>query len=111
MEGTACFAEDECDPSAFVPPVAEYTHDEGCSVTGGDVYRGSALPELAGVYLFADFCVGSVWGLGPDGNGGWVRSDPVSTGLNVSSLDSDFAGELYLSDMNGGGVYRIVPEA
>jgi len=110
MEGSSCYAEDDCDPSAFVPPVAEYTHDEGCSVTGGDVYRGTTLPALDGVYLFADFCIGSVWGLAPDGSGGWVRTIPVQTGLNVSSLDSDAAGEMYVSDMKGGGVYRIVPK-
>ena len=52
-----------CDPTGLTPPVAHYRHDHGrCSVTGGYVYRGAALPELVGTYLFGDFCSGEIFG-------------------------------------------------
>jgi hypothetical protein len=112
MEGSACYAAEDCDPSAegLVLPVAEYSHDFGCSVTGGHVYRGEAFPALAGVYLFADYCSGLLWGLGRDAGGAWVTSEPVETGLSVSSFGEDAAGELYLTDRNG-GLYRVTAGA
>jgi hypothetical protein len=88
-------------------PVTEYATGEfGCAVTGGYVYRGEAVPELDGVYLFADYCSGLVWGLGRDGSGEWVRSAPIETGLNISSFGEDAAGELYVTVHNG-GLYRV----
>jgi glucose/arabinose dehydrogenase len=110
MEGTTCFREQDCSAEGFVLPVAEYTHEEGCSVTGGYVYRGKEIPELDGVYLFGDFCFGSVWGLGQDASGEWVRSLPVATDLNISSFAEDAAGGLYITAFNG-VVYRIDPIA
>ncbi|MGH9204833.1 MAG: PQQ-dependent sugar dehydrogenase, partial [Vicinamibacterales bacterium] len=71
MEGAHCFNPGSgCDQSGLTLPVAEYGRQGGCSVTGGYVYRGSALPEWQGVYFYADFCSGEVWGLlrNPDGN-------------------------------------------
>ena len=63
MEASACFDPAEgCDPTGLVLPVAEYGHDRGCSITGGYVYRGTAVAGLAGTYLYADFCVGTIWG-------------------------------------------------
>ncbi|MFM9105901.1 MAG: PQQ-dependent sugar dehydrogenase, partial [Chloroflexota bacterium] len=106
MEGTSCYEDDECDPSSFVPPVAQYTHDEGCSVTGGYVYRGSDMPGLGGVYLCGEICTGAGWGLGRDAAGSWVRSAPVETGLNISSFGEDADGNLYLLSFDG-GVYRL----
>jgi hypothetical protein len=88
-------------------PVAEYATGEfGCAVTGGYVYRGEAVPALDGVYLFADYCFGLVWGLGRDGSGEWILSAPVESGLNISSFGEDAAGELYVTDLNG-GLYRV----
>ncbi len=63
MEGHECRAEGGCDE--FVAPVSGFDHDEGCVVTGGYVYRGTEMPELEGIYLFADYCSGRVWGLVP----------------------------------------------
>ncbi len=57
MEGRHCFGGD-CDQTGYVKPIAEYSHDLGCSVTGGYVYRGTAQPELQGVYVFGDYCSG-----------------------------------------------------
>jgi glucose/arabinose dehydrogenase len=107
MEGSSCYEEDECDPTASVLPIAEYTHEEGCSITGGYVSRGAALPDIAGVYVFADFCFGTVWGLGQSADGEWVRSDPVQTGLNITSFAEDAEGNLYLTATDG-ALYRLV---
>ncbi len=110
MEGTACFEDAACEATAedldLVLPVAEYGRDLGISVTGGYVYRGEAVPELRGVYLFADFGTGLLWGLGRDAAGEWVASEPVETGINPSSFGEDAAGELYVTDLNG-GLYRV----
>jgi glucose/arabinose dehydrogenase len=110
MEGSSCYEEEDCDTSEYVLPVAEYTHDEGCSVTGGYVYRGEAIPELDGVYLLGDYCVGAIWGVGKDASGNWVRSGPVQTGLNISSFGEDADGNVYLTASDG-ALYRIAPSA
>jgi hypothetical protein len=87
-----------------VPPVYEYSHDGGnCSITGGYVYRGSRIANMNGVYLFADFCVGHVFGLA----GGQVR-DLAMSASNISSFGEDLNGDLYVLSL-GGGVYRVDP--
>ena len=106
MEGTNCFAVADCDPSGLVLPVAEYEHDQGCSVSGGYVYRGTALPALTGVYLFADYCTGLLWGLGRDASGAWLMSEPLATGLNIASFGENAAGELFALDP-GGTIYQV----
>jgi glucose/arabinose dehydrogenase len=104
MEGTTCRVEGGCD--AFVPPVSGFDRDEGCVVTGGYVYRGSAMPDLHGVYLFADYCSGRVWGLIRDTSSAWRRLGPVETGLRISSFGEDATGELYVVDIEG-AIYRL----
>jgi len=107
-EGSSCYAEPACDQSGLTPPTLEYTHDVGgCSVTGGYVYRGESLPDLRNVYIFADFCTGLLWGAGQGPQGGWVMSEPIETGLSISSFGEDAAGEVYLTDLSGGAVYRL----
>jgi hypothetical protein len=87
--------------------VAEYSHSEGgCSITGGYVYRGSALPEWQGVYLYGDYCSGFVWGLIRPG-GVWQSRLLFQTGLRLSSFGEDEQGELYIADLQG-AVYRLV---
>jgi glucose/arabinose dehydrogenase len=105
MEGVVCRAEGGCDE--FVAPVSGFDRDEGCVVTGGYAYRGSAMPDLQGVYLFADYCSGRVWGLLRDASDAWVRLDPVETGLRISSFGEDASGELYAVDIQG-AVYRLL---
>jgi glucose/arabinose dehydrogenase len=108
MEGTACDAGGGCD--AFVAPVSGFDHDEGCVITGGYVYRGSAIPDLHGVYLFADYCSGRVWGLVRDASNAWTRLGPVETGLRISSFGEDASGEFYVVDIQG-AVYRLLTSA
>ncbi len=103
FEGTRCYLSN-CDDSGLTAPVTEYGHGEGCSVTGGVVYRGSAIPELDGHYLFGDFC------------GGWIRSFdasgtthelfPPGTVGGLASFGADEAGEVYVISTNG-GIFRI----
>ena len=107
FEGRDCYTHEPrgCDPTGLVPPVVEY-RQPGCSaIVGGEVYRGNAIPPLAGAYLYADFCSGRLWGLARDGDG-WAVSGPVATGLTPTSFGVDEAGELYVTDI-GGTLYRV----
>ena len=106
LEGTRCFQPSSgCDPTGTVLPVAEYGHNLGCSVTGGVVYRGEAIPELVGHYLFSDFCSGRIWAL-PVGGGGVVEI--AVSPRPVSSFGTDADGEVYVLTFDG-AVLRIVP--
>jgi glucose/arabinose dehydrogenase len=108
MEGAHCFQPSEgCDREGLTLPVLEYDHDQGCSVTGGFRYRGSALPGLAGTYLFADYCSGVIWGAREGEVDSWTSAELLSSGLRVSAFGEDEAGELYLADHGGGAVYRL----
>jgi len=93
---------------ALIDPVAEYGHNQGCSVTGGEVYRGARLPQWQGVYLYGDYCSGLVWGLLRTPDGAWQEDLLFETGGNVSSFGLDEAGEVYLADYNG-TVSRLDP--
>ncbi|HET6521006.1 MAG TPA: PQQ-dependent sugar dehydrogenase [Geminicoccaceae bacterium] len=105
MEGTRCFRPPtDCDRTGLRPPIAEYAHGGGrCSVTGGYVYRGRAVPALTGTYVYGDYCSGEVFGLR-------MRRPAVllRTNLRIASFGEDEAGELYVVD-RGGGVHRIAP--
>jgi glucose/arabinose dehydrogenase len=93
---------------ALTAPVAEYSHGEGgCSVTGGYVYRGAALPALNGVYFFGDYCSGIIWSLQRDTSGAWQRAVFGRTDLSISSFGEGQAGEVYVLD-HGGAVYQLV---
>jgi glucose/arabinose dehydrogenase len=110
MEGSHPF-EGAKPPDGAVSPVFEYSHDGGgCGVTGGYVYRGEAIPDLSGAYVFADFCTGRLEAL--RFRGGQVTDHrllgPVVPSL--SSFGEDAAGELYAMSL-GGGLYKVVPGA
>ncbi len=114
MEGTHCFPDTaDCDPTGLEMPVADYRHGgDGCSVTGGYVYRGQDFPVLNGAYLYSDYCSGNIWAIYADGetqgdNPTWVNTLLTKTQSNVSSFGEDEAGELYLVDMGQGTVYRL----
>jgi glucose/arabinose dehydrogenase len=110
MEGSQCFRPaDGCSRTGLVVPALEYSHSEGCSVTGGYVYRGSRIPALRGHYFYSDYCRG------------WIRSFRYANGQaadrrewalgdlgNVLSFGEDAAGELYVLSASG-RVYRLDP--
>jgi hypothetical protein len=108
MEGTHPFEGGENPPDAVLP-IYEYGHaDGGCSITGGYRYRGTAVPDLVGVYLFADFCRDTVEGLQLDDAGAVVGHRAWAlAAVQVLSLGVDADGELYVLQA-GGQVCRIV---
>jgi glucose/arabinose dehydrogenase len=108
MEAAHCFPEDRsCDQTGLVLPVVEYAHSQGCSVTGGGVYRGQEFPLLEGVYLFGDFCSGRVWGLVSGTDGNWDTAELAQTDVQISSFGEDESGEMYVLDMGRGELYKI----
>ena len=93
MEGFHCYDPRQgCDAKGLELPVYEYGHDAGCSVTGGYVYRGKALPALAGTYLFSDYCTGTVWSLLRDPGGKASVNMLLQSQVQVSSFGEDEAG-------------------
>lgn len=111
-----------CDLGAFIDPVHEYSHGGTpfrCSITGGEVYRGCAIPDLVGTYFYSDYCSFQIWTLRYDGVGVSDVRDRTAelapgNGLNiqrVTSFGRDVLGELYLCDRAGGEIFKIVPAA
>jgi glucose/arabinose dehydrogenase len=109
LEGSRCYGSSNCSRSGLTLPVTEYSHSDGCSVTGGIVYRGSRLPQLRGHYFYSDYCQG------------WIRSFRYANGQateprtwnlgeigQVLSYGEDSAGEMYVLSANG-RVYRFIP--
>jgi hypothetical protein len=107
MEGRHCFRVANCDADGLILPVLEYDHSSGCSITGGAVYRGGAVPEIRGHYFYSDYCRG------------WLRSFRLASGRavderewavgslgNVTSFGEDAAGELYVLNA-AGQVFRL----
>jgi glucose/arabinose dehydrogenase len=92
MEGFSCFSTANCNQSGLIAPRAVYGHGDGCSVTGGFVYRGPSMPELNGYYVYGDFCTGNIWGVNTSGG-----SPPVllaASGAPISSFAELPNGEL-----------------
>jgi len=115
MEGGHCYpAGSSCSQAGLVLPVAEYDHRAGCSITGGFVYRGTALPELRGTYFYGDYCTGLVRSARLLNGGAveprdWTRALRTRSGGAMEGLSSfgvDARGELYLV-LLGGEIYRL----
>ncbi len=108
MEGAHCFnPATSCDDGTLTLPILEYGHNVGCSVTGGPVYRGAAFPRLDGVYLYGDFCSGTIWGTVPRCDGVWESREVAATPFGISTFGEDEAGEIYVADLFGGAVHRL----
>ena len=120
MEGLTCtgLTGCVCNGPTLTKPVHVYSHGEGCSVTGGVVYRG-AIPDLQGTYFFSDFCSSTLWTFRLVGGAVTEFMDRTTElapggGLSISGVSSfgeDAAGEAYICDLNGGEVFKIVPES
>ena len=95
--------------SGFIEPVSEYPHSQGNSITGGYVYRGSAISELVGRYVFADYGSGRIWALLPDGQGGYVNDELIDTNFGPTSFGTDQNGELYFTDINNSRLRMLAP--
>ncbi|MGI9642580.1 MAG: PQQ-dependent sugar dehydrogenase [Acidimicrobiia bacterium] len=105
MEGTSCFQSSSCEVDPYVLPVTEFGRDRGCSVTGGYVYRGSAIPELDGEYFYSDYCGGFLASFSTT-NGDVDWSDRVERLPSVSSFGVGGDGELYVIG-HSGSVHRL----
>ncbi len=107
MEGSHCYQpKTGCKTNRFVLPVVEYNHKQGCSITGGEVYRGKRLTQLQGMYFYADFCTPLVRSFSWSSEQGvtkhfaWkLTATPALT--HVSSFGSDSEGELYIVSLDG----------
>jgi len=102
-EASHCFS--SCEGISAVGPIAEYGHDQGCSVTGGYLYRGARQPAMVGTYLFGDYCSGTIFTL-PAVD--LTATHLADTGLQISSFGEGEDGEIYLADLSAGGVYRVL---
>ncbi|MBK8021634.1 MAG: PQQ-dependent sugar dehydrogenase [Chloroflexi bacterium] len=94
-------------PADMVLPIAEYPHSQGISVTGGYVYRGEAIPDWQGVYVYGDFGSGTVWGAYRESEDQWRDLVLTNSGHTISSFGEGERGELYLVDYNG-TIYEFV---
>jgi glucose/arabinose dehydrogenase len=107
-EGSSCYNSSNCNKQGLELPVLEYGHGNNqCSVTGGFVYRGSAIPELAGVYFYADYCAGWVKSFTFNGSASDQRDWNLGSIGNITSFGQDSGGEIYITSSNG-RVYKFV---
>ena len=110
MEGLHCFEPSSgCDTEGRMDPIVEYGHSLGRSITGGFVYRGENVPELAGKYVYGDFASGRIWTLEYDGANA-VNSELFDTGLGISSFGVDRNHELYVLAFDG-KIYWFTPDS
>ena len=101
FEGRSRYSNTALGPGQLVAPVNAYSHDQGCSVTGGYVYRGQAVPSAAARYFFGDYCSGTVWSFRIDaGRATDVRTEAFRV-VSLTSFGEDVAGELYFATGNG----------
>ncbi len=107
MEGMHCYDAPTCNQTGLTLPIAEYGRSDGCSITGGYVYRGPAAPSLVGAYVYGDFCSGKIWTLRQGAGGGWTPTLLMDTPHQISSFGESNTGEMYLVDL-AGGVHRFV---
>ncbi|MES2148259.1 MAG: PQQ-dependent sugar dehydrogenase [Pseudomonadota bacterium] len=108
MEGSLCYKPASCSQAGLTLPAFDYDHGAGCSITGGYVYRGKALPELAGHYFYSDYCAGFLKSIVV--NGGKLAGQanwPVAATGGVVSFGRDADGELYLVAASG-KIYKLV---
>ena len=124
VEGNHCFEAATCDRNGFTPPIVDYSHDAGCSITGGVVYRGKALPALAGHFFYADFCtsllrsvawqpaatapaLGGATGV-VTAHWDWKAAlDPHGTLSQIASFGTDADGELFIVSLTG-TIWQVV---
>ena len=122
MEGTLCTnlgGGPPCGDASLVRPIFEYDHGQGCSVTGGYLYRGRGVSELlpappvagqlfGGVYVYGDLCRGTIWRLSANAAGGVSNAVLLASGLSITTFGEDEAGELHVADARAGKIYRFV---
>jgi len=106
MEGDDQVIFNPCDGTPLTDPILVYNHQLGCSVTGGYRYRGE-ISAMEGLYVFGDFCSGRIW-FASESGGEWSAEEWADTGISISSFGEDEEGELYVTDLSRGELYRFV---
>jgi hypothetical protein len=107
MEGLSCYNASTCNQTGFTPPLIDYGHNGPCSITGGYVYRGSAIPAIRGHYFYSDYCAGFLKSLRYQNGVAVDQKDWGLTTAAVTSFGVDFAGELYM--ISGNTILKIAP--
>ena len=116
MEGNSCFSSSgcptgtpSCNSPALTAPIHVYGHEGGdCSITGGYVYRGIRIPEIAGRYVFGDYCSGEVRTLERGPGGSWIARALLSAPSLLTTFGEDATGELYLA--TGNDIWKLVAD-
>lgn len=107
-EGTFCYTSN-CNSVSQTPPILEYDHSQGCSVTGGYIYRGGEYAgSFDGIYFYGDFCNGNIWGAQRQPDGSWTNNLVIDSNLSIASFGEDAQGNLYVIDLSG-TIYKITP--
>ncbi len=110
MEGSHPFRpERKKGPGEFQKPIVEHPHSDFRSITGGWVYHGKRLPELAGAYIYGDYDMGKIWMLRYDGGKVSEHRQLADTQVRIVDIATDSEGEIYFVDFAGGGLHRLVP--
>ncbi len=109
-EGNHSYNLNGCSGSDYIPPIWEYSHSEGISITGGYVYRGPNLPELFGKYIYADYGTRKIWALTYDGVNAATNQLLATASSTITSFGVDMNNELYICSFDG-KIYRFTPTA
>lgn len=111
LEGNKNYNTSGCQPaSTYVAPIFEYPQNSanGCSITGGFVYRGTKSPSLEGKYIYGDYCVGQIWALSKSTTNSWTSAPILKTGRSeLSTFGEDREGEIYYANLNQGTIFLI----
>jgi glucose/arabinose dehydrogenase len=109
-EGIDCYnPSSNCNAQGLIDPVHDYSQDNGDrSITGGYVYRGTALPELVGKYIYGDYISGRIWALELDGTTRKSNTLIMEGKGNISSFGQDIKGEVYYLNYGQGKVMKVV---
>jgi len=109
-EGNNIFNTSGCQAqNSYDAPIHEYNHNTGFSITGGYVYRGSAIPGLNGTYIYSDFGSGPIWGIANPAGSNPVNSELISASFFISSFAEDNEGEIYVLNFSNGQIFKIEP--
>ncbi|MEO6784839.1 MAG: PQQ-dependent sugar dehydrogenase [Chthoniobacteraceae bacterium] len=96
-------------PTPILPPLVAHSHEEAASITGGEFYHGTRLPELTGAYIYGDWQMGTFWSLRTDGDKVTEHREIARSSLMPAGFGIARDGELLIADHSGGGLYRLAP--
>jgi len=107
-EGATNFDASAGCPNGLVDPITQYDHGVGQSITGGYVYRGTAVAAIQGFYVFGDFISGRIWALPASSGTGSTADELLDTSLSISSFAIGNDDELYVLDFAAGTIHQVI---